>query len=399
MNKRILILGASPFQIPAIRHAVTMGCEVITSDYLSQNPGHRFAHQSFNISTVDQEAMLKLAAGLAIDGILAYASDPAAPTAAYVSERLGLPGTDPQAVHILTNKPNFRGFLKRHGFKVPAFSMARSCKEATAAAEQIGYPVMVKPVDSSGSKGLSRVDARDSMPDAIRLALEYSRSRQAIIEQYVRRQGQQVAGDGLVLEGRLVFFGFGDEHFDERCSPFAPVGESFPGTLDNMKKYRLMAELQRLFILLGIKNLVFNLDAAFDDQGIPFLIDIGPRSGGNFIPQIIRHYAGCDLTDCAIRFALGMPVDPTACIATPKGYFSTWVIHSRRAGFFTSLAVSAEIEPNLIQHELWAVPGDQVDRYRSSKDALGCALLAFSSGQEMAEKLSKMNGMLYPIIS
>ena len=110
--KKLLMLGGSMQQIPAIKAAKEMGHYVITCDYLPENPGHKFADEYYNVSTTDKEAVLKLAKELKIDGIVAYASDPAAPTAAYVSENLGIPGNPYESVAMLTEKDKFRDFLE-----------------------------------------------------------------------------------------------------------------------------------------------------------------------------------------------------------------------------------------------------------------------------------------------
>jgi hypothetical protein len=136
-----------------------------------------------------------------------------------------------------------------------------------------------------------------------------------------------------------------------------------------------------------------------DDRGEVFFIDIGPRPGGNFLPQIIQHQSGCDLTACALRIAMGLPVDPVSYANSPLGFFSTWIVHSLRSGRFRSLAISPEVGPNLIEMDLWTSEGQEVSRFGSSKDALGCALLSFTSHKEMEEKLARMNGLLAPEVS
>ena len=95
------MLGASHFQIPAIKYAKEAGYKVITADYLPNNPGHKYSDKYYNVSTIDKESVLKLACELNIDGILSYASDPGAPTAAYVAEKLNLPGNPYKSVKIL----------------------------------------------------------------------------------------------------------------------------------------------------------------------------------------------------------------------------------------------------------------------------------------------------------
>ena len=117
--KRVLMLGGSIYQTYAIKAARDMGHYVITCDYLPSNPGHKLAHEYHNVSTTDKEAVLRLARELKVDGVVAYASDPAAPTAAYVCEQLGLPTSPYKSVEILSKKHLFRRYLAENGFNVP----------------------------------------------------------------------------------------------------------------------------------------------------------------------------------------------------------------------------------------------------------------------------------------
>ena len=117
--KKILLLGGSYFQVPSVKKTKELGYYTITCDYLPDNPGHKFADEYYNVSTTDKEAVLKLAQELKIDGIVCYASDPAAITAAYVAEKMGLAGQPYKSVEILANKDLFRKFLAENGFNTP----------------------------------------------------------------------------------------------------------------------------------------------------------------------------------------------------------------------------------------------------------------------------------------
>ena len=158
MAKKILFLGAAPTQMSPLRYAREQGHHVITCDYLPENPGHALANESYNVSTTDKDAILALAQRLKIDAIVAYASDPAAPTAAYVAEQMGLPGNPYQAVLTLARKDLFRAFLKAHDFNVPRSQSFYDRELGRAWLTEIGVPAYIKPVDSSGSKGVTRLD-------------------------------------------------------------------------------------------------------------------------------------------------------------------------------------------------------------------------------------------------
>ena len=158
--KRVLMLGGSIYQTYAIKAAREMGYYVITCDYLPDNPGHKFAHEYHNVSTTDKEAVLALAKELKVDGVVAYASDPAAPTAAFVCEKLGLPTSPFKSVEILSKKHLFRQYLEEHGFNVPKARSYKTFEEAEKEIDGFKLPVMVKPVDSSGSKGINKMTGR-----------------------------------------------------------------------------------------------------------------------------------------------------------------------------------------------------------------------------------------------
>jgi biotin carboxylase len=395
----LLVLGGTVFQVPAILHAVKLGCKVVTCDYLPQNPGHRYAHCYVNASTTDAEAILAVAREHHVDGILAYASDPAAPTAAAVCAALRLPGSAVTAVDTLTNKSLFRAFQRKHGFSIPKFAAATSVNEARAAAVAIGFPVMIKPVDSSGSKGVTRVMGVEEVTEAVRSARRYSRCGQLIVEEWIERAGVQIAGDGLVVDGQLVFDGFGDEHFDPLCSPHAPVGESLPGELSSSHRVLLLQELQRLFVLLGVQHMVFNLDAMIDRDGKPMLIEVGPRAGGNALPQLIQFATGVDLTDIAIRQSLGIEVPAELYTAQFRRCFASHILHSRSAGRFGGFAMAPALQPHVVEVTLTARLGEAVGRFESSKDTLGFALFGFPDTDVMRERLRDVNESFAPIVA
>ena len=117
--KKILLLGGSAQQIVAIETAKRLGYHTILCDFLSDNPGQYVADKFYLVSTTDKEAVLKVALDENVDGVLAYASDPAAPTAAYVAEKMELAGSPYESVDILCNKDKFRSFLSQNGFCTP----------------------------------------------------------------------------------------------------------------------------------------------------------------------------------------------------------------------------------------------------------------------------------------
>ena len=186
--KKILLLGGSAQQIIAIKTAQELGYYTVLCDYLDDNPGQYVADKFYLKSTTDKETILQIAKDEQIDGILAYASDPAAPTAAYVAENLNLPGNPYKSVEILCNKDQFRKFLLENGMNAPVAKGYSSEQEAIGDATDFDYPVIIKPVDSSGSKGATVLHNSENIKEAVEFAFSFSRSHRIIIEHFIEKE-------------------------------------------------------------------------------------------------------------------------------------------------------------------------------------------------------------------
>ena len=172
--KKILLLGGSSQQVVAIETAKQLGLNTVLCDYLPDNPGQYHADKFYQVSTTDKDAILKVAQDEQVDYIIAYASDPAAPTAAYVAEKLGLPTNPYKAVETLCNKDMFRDFLAAHGFNAPRAAGFTSKNDAKADIENFTLPIIIKPVDSSGSKGATVLHELDGLDEALDFAFSFS---------------------------------------------------------------------------------------------------------------------------------------------------------------------------------------------------------------------------------
>lgn len=144
-NLRVLFLGGAYSQVPIIKEAKCRGWYIIICDYLPDNPGHKYADEYYNVSTTDFEGVLKVAKKTKPDFIIAYASDPAAPTASWVSEQLGLPGNSYNSVQILAEKDLFRNFLTRNGFNTPNAISVGNDKEIKQV-EELAFPFYYQPL-------------------------------------------------------------------------------------------------------------------------------------------------------------------------------------------------------------------------------------------------------------
>ena len=397
--KKLLFLGGAYSQIPSIKKSKELGYYTITCDYLPDNPGHKFADEYHNVSTTDKEAVLQLAQKLQIDGIVCYASDPAAPTAAYVAEKMDLAGHPYKSVEILSNKDLFRKFLTENGFNTPFAKGYTNVEELKKDWNLFTKPIMIKPVDSSGSKGITKVNSFHDLENAFEYALNFTRAKRIIAEEYIDAYGGQILGEGFSVNGQLLFAEFANHHFDKNAlNPFTPSGGSWPSKMSEKIQNKIRTEIQKVLSLLNMQSGAYNIEARIDKNENVFLMEIGPRNGGNMIPQVIHHATGFDMVEYTIKAAAG-----EACHDVDKfklkGCFAYYVLHSNTAGKFKKLQISPEFEKeNIIELNLNKKENDKIDTFSGAGGAVGILILKFKDQNEMHEKMNNMENYVKVIL-
>ena len=389
--KKILFLGGSKQQIPAIQYAKDNGYYSILCDYLSDNPGQFVADKFYCVSTTDMEAILNVAKENSIDGIVAYASDPAALTAAYVGNKLGLPSNPYKSVEILSKKDLFREFLKEHNFNCPLAKSFKSYDEAVKNLDGFKFPIMIKPIDSSGSKGVSRIEYLDSFESAFNLAMDNSREKTVIVEEFIERSHKEmIGGDAFVVNGRVDFFGLLNSHRDFSINEFVPIGTSYPVFLDDDKIEAVKSTVQKVIDILEIKNGALNLELMFDEDDKLYIVEIGPRNGGNMIPDLIKLSTGVNMIAATVESSLGN-TDFNLKTNGKDVYYSTYVIHSKESGILKNIVFSEEIQKNILSKVMYKNPLDEIERFEGANRALGIIFLKYDSIEEEKYKMDNMN--------
>lgn len=386
------MLGGSLYQTYAIKEAVKMGYYVITCDYLPSNPGHQYAHEYHNVSTTDKEAVLKLARQLNVDGIVAYASDPAAPTAAYVCEQLGLPTSPYKSVEILSKKHLFRKYLSDHGFNVPRAQSYTSYQEAEKDIDSFNLPIMVKPVDSSGSKGINKLTDKSKLKSYFDDALSYSRDKIVIMEEFIEKQGPQISGDAFSVNGELVFHCLGNEFYSTKVDKdFAPLGECWPSIMPQSVIKQLAEDLQRLISSLEMKSTAYNVEAIYGKDGKVYILELGARSGGSLIPQITALATGVDMVPYVIKAAMGEDCSDLK-MAPVKGFWSNYMAHTNETGHYNGIAFDEDFEKNhLVDYISEAKTGDLIHKYRDAQDCVGELIIKYDSQEQMFQMIENMD--------
>ena len=293
--KKILLLGGSYGQIPAIKEAKRRNLYTILCDYLPDNPGREFADEYHNVSTTDIEAVLALSKKKNIDFIFAYISDPAVLTAACVSEALGLRGNTPRSIKLLSRKDQFRALMKKNGFNTPEFIVSDKENIHTGLVSNLCFPVVVKPVDSSDTKGVHKIHSADEFKKAANDALSFSRVGKIIIEEYVDADVASLHGDAFIIDGKMKFCLLGDNLFFSYSNPLKPSTEIYPSRTPPATVKAVEEEVEKLIKLSEYENGAINIEARVNSKNEIYIMEIGPRSGGTFTPQTIFNSTGFDM--------------------------------------------------------------------------------------------------------
>lgn len=390
--KKLLSLGGNHFQLSAVLAAKRLGCYVIGVDYLPDNPAHAIEDEYHNISTLDRDAVLALAKERQIDGIISYASDVSAPTAAYVANALGLPGNPLKTVEIMTDKSRFHPFLREHGFFVPKIGQVKSEAELTDFLKWVGQTVIVKPAFGSGSKGISRVESEADVHRAFTYGMEFSYTDSLVVEEYVSRVGYQVSGDLFCMDGQVVFFGLGNGHFDDECNPLVPCGASFPGLIDSETRSAVEKEFSRVISALGFRTGAVNVEGILTERGELFIVEMGPRNGGNCISEALTLASGFDVIELTVQCAVGLPCEPPP-VVRPFKCAAEYAIHTRQDSIFRKMTLQDELKKNVVETKLFCEPNQKVRRFATGRDSIGSFILSFSGPAEMQSVLSRMQDL------
>ena len=397
LQKKLMLLGGLRYLLPVIEAAHKQGYYVITCDYLPNNIAHKYSDEYHNVSIIDKEAILTLAKKLQIDGVMSFAVDPGVLTASYVQEKMGLPAFGPyESVYILQNKDRFRDFLTQNGFNVPKARGFASLKEALAEKQWYSWPVIVKPTDSAGSKGVTRVDRWEELKPALETAFAHSLSKRVIVEEFIEKIGCSSDTDSFSIDGELKFVSFSAQRFDASApNPYTPSAYSWPSTMTKDQEKELTSELQRLLKLLKMKTTIYNIETRIGINERPYIMEVSPRGGGNRLAEMIRFATGVDLITNSVRAAVGDEV--VGVEQKPyNGYWAEVILHAEKDGYFDRLDINSDFEEKYVkQIDLWVKENDKVSAFRGANDAIGTLVLNFSTEDELVSALSNQSRWLH----
>ena len=398
-QKKLMLLGGLRYLLPVIKAAHEQGYHVITADYLPENIAHKYSDEYCNVSIVDKEAVLQEAKRLQIDGIMSFACDPGVVAASYVQNQMGLPSFGSfESVEILQNKDKFRDFLTKNNFNVP---LAKGFDSVESAMEEIywyPWPVIVKPTDAAGSKGVTRVDKAEDLKPALEYAMQHSISGHIIVEEFIEKEGCSSDTDSFSVDGQLSFVSFCAQRFDANASnPYTPAAYSWPSTFTAEQEEYLTSEIQRLITLLGMKTAVYNIETRIGTNGKPYIMELTPRGVGNRLCEMLRYATGVDMITAITRAMVGDPIEPVE----QKPYNGHWaeiILHADTTGTFDYLEIDKNLPVKIVEEDLWVSKGDHVESFEGANNAIGTLVLKFQTAEELEKAITNQRSWLKVIV-
>lgn len=391
-QKRLMLLGGLRYLLPVIKVAHNLGYYVITCDYLPGNIAHKYSDEYVNVSILDKEAVLEVAQERQIDGIMSFAVDPGVVTAAYVAEKMNLPFQGSyQSVSVLQDKSKFRQFLKDNGFNVPNAKGYTCLENALKDVNYFKWPVIVKPVDSAGSKGVSRVDSPENLPRAVEYALSEAHNGHFIIEDFLEKEGNSSDSDCFTIDGKLVYCTFSDQRFDVKATnPYTPSAFSWPSTMPSQAQKELHSELQRLMTLLDMKTGIYNIETRFCTNGKPYIMEVSPRGGGNRLAEMLNYATRTELVECAVKAAMGENIED---LSAPHyyGHLAEIILHAEKAGTFEQLEIEENMQEHIVETDLWVSSSDKVECFDGANHAIGTLVVRFDTLEELERAMSNID--------
>lgn len=399
--KKILVLGGAKAQVPLIEAAKKEGYYVVLCDWTTTNPGIALADKHYQVSTMDLDAVLEVARDEKVDGVVSN-SEAVMINVATVSQELELVGNPSIAIETLQSKNKFRKFQEKIGIFSPVSIEADSFEELLEGINHLSFPIVLKPSKSSGSRGTTVVEKKDSL--LIKTAYEecrkFSTNDKVTVEEYVVMPTlRNIEGDVFVHNGTILWNGMFST-FRSPDLPTLPQGDIFPIILSDEKLTEVKEEITLIFNKLGVIHGEFNIESYYNDKGKLFVIEINARQGGNAIPSLVEDHSGVDMYKLLVTTAMrdDYYFEQVCNSEAECNYITNYIVFSKKAGSYKGLEINDKVKKYvydiLENYEL----GQNVNKVQNASDSVGMVRLKFNTREEQLEITENIKNLIYPIV-
>jgi biotin carboxylase len=381
-QQTVLILNGSHAEIPLIEAAKSLGYRVVTTGADPSGLGHPFADEYVPADFSDAEAILAVARDQGVVGIIAGCNDFAAITAAHVAHAMDLLGhDDPNTCIRLHHKDRFRETME--GLGLPSIRAVRvtDAQGVHDAMAELHLPVIVKPIDLTGGKGMTVCDSADEIGAAVEAALKRSRASHVVIEEYLT--GSHHGFTCFIESGKVVWWFADDEQYF--LNPFLVAGTSTPSSLPDRAIEGLVEAVETISRHLELVDGLVHIQCILTADG-PRIIELCRRCPGDLYPEFVRISTGHDYADTVVRAELGLPLEIPSSVPAAKPTVRNCAM-AATDGAFDAIAVSPEVEDYVVRQWPLADPGTPITDHLTQKQAI--IFLQFSSMSDIQQHLAR----------
>jgi len=390
MGKNILILGGSHGDIPLILAAQKMGFNVITTGNRPNDIGHNYSDEYYKADYSDKSWVLELAVGLNISGICAT-DDVSAVSASYVADKLGLPGHDSYKTTLLIHhKDKYRHFALKNNIPTPfasKYNSIKSAKKFIKDTEKFKFPLIVKPVDASGGRGISKANNINEYNKAIEKAFSVSGVGRIVVEEFI--EGSRHGFSAFLYKGKVKFYFSDNEHY--YLNQYRVGAASSPSTVPKSVEEELCRQSEKMAELLSLKDGIFHVQYILKDEKEPIIIEVCRREPGDLYIKFVEYATGVDYPKWIVRESLGLDCGGINHSET-KGFFTRYCVKAKKRGRITNISFDNSIKENIIDKFMWWKKGDAVNNIMN--DTFGIVFLEFESMEEMILKTNLLDNLI-----
>lgn len=386
--KKLLLLGGSHAEIPLIKAAKEMGYYVITSGNQRNGIGHPLADEYAPCDFSDKEAITSLAEQLQVDAICSGCNDFAALSAAYASERLGLGGHDDYQTSLkLHHKDQYRQLAEKLDIATPKAYRCESQEQLQQISEKMVFPVIVKPVDLTGGKGIRRCDTLEELQSAYDEAVAITRESFVIVEQFITGTNH---GFSAYLQNEQVVFAFADNE-QYYHNPYLVSGASTPGDIPTKARQQLIDDCEKIAHDLHLCDGILHIQLILTEENVPVIIEICRRTPGDLYVELVHKATGMEYAKYIVGAEAGLKM-PRPEYHQPTKYYVRHCVMADHDGVVDGIDVAAEIRPFIVDQLSLFHKGETISEYLKYKAAI--VFLCFATKQQYMDYIDKLPQML-----
>ena len=370
MKKKIAVIGANEPSLPFFRQAKALGYEIIGIAWAKGAICKDYCDRFYPISFADKDDVLAVCQQERVDGILSFSLESALPTVVYVAQQMGLVSNSEECLNLTMTKFAQRKALENVGIAVPRYYLIDD--ETDLKNIQCRFPVIVKPVDSGGSQGVSKVDNVCDLASAITYARDYSKSGKAIVEEFV--DGREFSVEYISHQGHHYFLQITDK-VTSGAPRFVEMQHHQPAAISEQTKNDIKQMVESALTALKIENSASHTEIKKNSHGELYIIETGARMGGDFITSdLVRLSTGYDFVEGAIKLAIGEFEKPRF----PYKKYSGVYFYSKLAPHIGDIIKSHEQWPEIVE---WEYVDGPLKEVRSNADRNGYLLYQSTKGK------------------